>query len=51
MIKMLRCKVFHSGTNFKKLEKNTNDWLAQNPQINIRYQKFDNLAFMILYEE
>ena len=50
MIKMLKLKVFHAGTSFKKLEKITNDWLAQNPDINIRDQKFDNLAFMILYE-
>ena len=51
MIKMLKLKVFHAGTSFKKLEKISNDWFAQNPGINVRYQRFDNLALVILYEE
>lgn len=46
---MLKIKVFSANPN--KLEKITNEWLAQNPSIDIRYQKFDDTMFLIMYEE
>ena len=57
----MKCKIFIKqlgmklSKNITQLEEHVNDWLAKNPNINIKYSKYENpgsiSSYFVLYED